>query len=589
MSSKVYITTQIKSTSNITIFAVPKSFHGDIGIIQRNAILSWSLLKPKPEIILLGDENGTKRIADEFNIIHLSSIKCNHLGTPMLDDVFAKTKKIASNKILAYVNSDIILTQDFSTTVQQVATNFSEFLLIGRRWNIDLKTAIDFRDLNLEKKLKKLIWDRGILASETAKDYFVFPKHLFSEMPEFAIGRGYWDNWMVNRALEKSYPVIDGSQTIFALHQNHSYTHVRGSKTEAYFGKEAERNKVIGKVEKSGSIGISNYQTKPFHLSRLPRVSVVIFDLDERIVQKINDILSRESIEVEFLLIATDRAKEKHIIDRLHFPKISKVFREKENELVTKNRAIEIAKGEFIVFLKGDCCLLPGMLNKQVSYFDDRSSTVDVLLSGWQRGEGETVLELEPWKLLPDLEDIHIWKFWQLWQPLRESAIMFRRDRLEMFGGFDPRLHPVAANIEVVLRMVLLRGSKVAWLPEATCHCDREREDWENVVAMASDIESVVNCFFERSLVPEWMRELESRARYHVMVWLGWLMYEAGEKERMAEYLGRSLSYSPYQTQQTAVSWVQRFKKFAESSGEELGERSALDLLLKYFDIAEGR
>ena len=62
-----------------------------------------------------------------------------------------------------------------------------------------------------------------------------------------------------------------------------------------------------------------------------------------------------------------------------------------------------------------------------------------------------------------------------------------------------------------------------------------------------------------------------------VMVWLGWLMYEAGEKERMAEYLGRSLSYSPYQTQQTAVSWVQRFKKFAESSGGEFGERSGAD------------
>lgn len=591
LSKNFYIQTELKPNLGITIFAVPKPFIGTMGIIQRNAIVSWTLLEPRPEIILFGEEKGTEQIAKKLGILHVPEVKSNQYGTPLLDIIFAEVKQLANNKILTYINADIILTKDFPITVQQAAAKFPEFLLTGRRWNLELATAINFQEPNWEINLQKLVWKRGILAPETAKDYFVFPKHLFSEMPEFAIGRGYWDNWMVNRALEKNYPVIDGSKIIFAVHQNHSYSHVRGGKMEAHLGKEAEINQKIGKVHKPGNIGDATYQLKPFEFSYLPQVSTVIISQDgsATIGEVVESILSQDYPNCEIIVIDDGGDEQTGKVLEPYFHRLRYIPQKKTGILAARNRAVGVAKGEFIMFLEADCCLLPGMLAKQVARFEERSSILDVLLSGCQRGEGEGAVKLEPWKLLPDLEDMHIWKFWQLWQPLRESAMMFRRDRLEIFGGFDPRLHPVAANVEVVLRMALLRGSRVGWLPEATCRCGGEREDWENPVAMASDVELVVDCFFERSLVPEWMRDLESRARYHVMVWLGWLMYEAGEKERMAEYLGRSLSYSPYQTQQTAVSWVQRFKKFAKSSGAEFEERSAMELLLKYFDIAEGK
>jgi glycosyltransferase involved in cell wall biosynthesis len=586
-----YIKTELKPSISITIFAVPKPFIGNIGIIQRNAITSWTLLEPRPEIILFGNEKGTEKIAKELGIRHLPKVKCNQYGTPLLDGIFAEVQRLANNKILTYINADIILTQDFLTTVQQVAAEFPQFLLTGRRWNLELQNALNLEDKNWVKNFKKLVWERGVLAPETAKDYFVFPKHLFSEVPEFAIGRGYWDNWMVNLALEKNYPVIDGSQTILAVHQNHSYSHVLGGKTEAHLGKEAEINQKIGKVNKPGNIGEATCQLKPSKFSDLPEVSLVIISQNGRgkTGEVVDSILSQNFADFEIIVIDDGGDEKTRKVLEPYFERLRYIPQKKKGISAAKNRALGIAKGEFIMFLEDDCYLLPGMLGEQVAAFEERSSIVDVLLSGWQRGEGEGAVKLEPWKLLPDLEDIHIWKFWQLWQPLRESAMMFRRDRLEMFGGFDPRLHPAAANVEVVLRMALLRGSKLAWLSEATCRCGEEKDDWENLTAMAADVELLVDCFFEGSLVPEWMRDLESRARYHVMVWLGWLMYEVGEKERMAEYLGRSLSYSPYQTRQTAVSWVQRFKKFAESSGGEFGERSALDLLLKYFDIAEGK
>src|SRR5436309_411668 len=45
----------------LTLFAAPKPFRGHIGIIQRNAITSWTKLQPRPEIILYGTQECTRR------------------------------------------------------------------------------------------------------------------------------------------------------------------------------------------------------------------------------------------------------------------------------------------------------------------------------------------------------------------------------------------------------------------------------------------------------------------------------------------------------------------------------------------------
>lgn len=55
----------------LTIFSYPKPFKGHIDVIQRNAINSWTLLNPKPEIILACDEEGTKedRTLIEYKVL----------------------------------------------------------------------------------------------------------------------------------------------------------------------------------------------------------------------------------------------------------------------------------------------------------------------------------------------------------------------------------------------------------------------------------------------------------------------------------------------------------------------------------------
>jgi hypothetical protein len=55
----------------ITLITCPKPFRGHSKIIQRNAIKSWTLLEPKPEILLMGDDEGTAEAAAEFGARHV--------------------------------------------------------------------------------------------------------------------------------------------------------------------------------------------------------------------------------------------------------------------------------------------------------------------------------------------------------------------------------------------------------------------------------------------------------------------------------------------------------------------------------------
>src|SRR5712691_9090902 len=97
----------------LTIFALPKRFRGHFGVIQRNAISQWARLRPRPEILLFGNEEGTGEIALELGVRHIPEMKCNEYGTPLLSDLFAKAHALASHDILCYVNADIMLLGDF--------------------------------------------------------------------------------------------------------------------------------------------------------------------------------------------------------------------------------------------------------------------------------------------------------------------------------------------------------------------------------------------------------------------------------------------------------------------------------------------
>ena len=212
----------------ITIFAMPKAFDGHIGIIQRNAISSWTRLSPRPEIILFGDEVGTGDFARELGLRHVSAIRRNERGTPFLDDLFAQAQAAASFPIVAYVNSDIILFDEFLRAIEIVAAWRPEFLMAGRRWDIDITAPLDFAATDWERRLRDDVARRGKRRSVSWIDYFVFPRGFYREVPPMLIGRLWWDNWLVWKAGDLGAAVVDASPRILAVHQNHGYSHPQG-------------------------------------------------------------------------------------------------------------------------------------------------------------------------------------------------------------------------------------------------------------------------------------------------------------------------------------------------------------------------
>ena len=207
----------------ITIFTMPKAFRGHFDVIQRNAVRSWMLLEPTPEIILLGDDPGVAEVSREFGLVHIPDIRCDSHGSPLISDIFGKAQSRASNEIMTYINSDIILLSDFMPAVKQVVGSVSDFLITGRRWDADIAGLLDFSDAGWEEKLRRYVATNAFMHWPTGMDYFVFKRGLWGEIPDFAIGRKSYDGWFVGTQIDQAKVVIDATEMVTAIHQDHEY------------------------------------------------------------------------------------------------------------------------------------------------------------------------------------------------------------------------------------------------------------------------------------------------------------------------------------------------------------------------------
>jgi hypothetical protein len=244
----------------LSLFATAKPFRGHIGIIQRNAIQSWTLLHPDVEIILFGNDEGAADAARDFSLRHEPRVECNKQGTKRLDYLFARAQSIARHDLLCYINCDIILTQDFCRALARVHAAHKQFLMVGRRTDIDITAPLLFEMRDSEPQRERPAfsevaqqqpWEtklRALAASTGRKrtadwiDYFAFTRGLYPpDMPPFVL-RVFWDNWLVWKSLHSGKPVVDASRAVLAVHQNHDYSHHPQGKQGVWHGTEAADN-----------------------------------------------------------------------------------------------------------------------------------------------------------------------------------------------------------------------------------------------------------------------------------------------------------------------------------------------------------
>jgi len=230
----------------LTIFTAPKPFtNPHVALIQRNAMRSWQYLGNDVEVLMIGDEPGMAAVSKELKVKQLMDVQRNSFGTPLLSSIFDSGRNHGTGAIFAYVNTDILLSPGFQKSIRLVANQFKRFLIIGQRWDLDIKEELGFSG-GWEKRLEERLIVSGRRHPRGGSDFFVYPRACFEQIPDFALGRAGWDNWMIYHARAKGWPVVDATDTICIVHQTHDYSHLPGGQPHYRLPESADNLRLAG-------------------------------------------------------------------------------------------------------------------------------------------------------------------------------------------------------------------------------------------------------------------------------------------------------------------------------------------------------
>lgn len=206
------------SKFSYTIVATPRAFDGVHDIRQHNAITSWTLLQPRPKILLCGNDDGAEAAARLHACVYIPEVLCDRDGIPLIHDIFRIALERAQTDLTVYVNCDILLPPNFPSVLFTVADRFQDFLMVGSRWDTNVDTRIDFD----ETWHRRLLSQKGRPHPPGGTDYVAFPTDHWKDNlpPPFAVGRCRWDNYLIGNAVDTSIQVVDVTSVLRPIHQN---------------------------------------------------------------------------------------------------------------------------------------------------------------------------------------------------------------------------------------------------------------------------------------------------------------------------------------------------------------------------------
>ncbi len=255
--------------TRLAFFTAPKPFKDPhIRVIQRNAIQSWKALGKDVEVWLVGDEAGVEETAREFNVGYIPEVLRNSSGTPRIDSIFSLVKEKSSAEVLCYVNADILIFPDMLQTIDRVRSQVERYLIIGRRWDTAVTEPLKITD-GWHEDFQAQTLAAARLHRAAGSDYFIFPRTEFTDIPAFAVGRAGWDNWMIYKGRRDGLAVIDATDTIKVIHQNHDFSHLPSGKIHRMQPESAENMELAGGRYTVFTIHDSNYRISGGNLQRI--------------------------------------------------------------------------------------------------------------------------------------------------------------------------------------------------------------------------------------------------------------------------------------------------------------------------------
>lgn len=224
------------------MFTLPKPFEGDTGRIQRNAVRSWKRLDPECEVFLCGNEPDLDDVAAQLGVDRAPDIACNEFGTPLVSSAFERVAELSSHDVLCYANADLIFLPDFLAAVRSVIPELPRFLIVGECWDVRVDEEVSEEGY---PALRQRASAGGTPRGPEWIDYFAFRRGTIGRLPDFAVGRPGWDNWMIWNARSEGIPVVDISATAIVVHQSHGYSHVPRASGSRWEGPEADANRAL--------------------------------------------------------------------------------------------------------------------------------------------------------------------------------------------------------------------------------------------------------------------------------------------------------------------------------------------------------
>jgi hypothetical protein len=122
-------------------------------------------------------------MAAEIGARHVPDIASSASGAPMFDDVIAKGQRHAQADTVCFLNADIVLTPAWNRAVWAVRRWRPQYLMVGRRWNLDARFA---------RPGGRASWSTGHQPRRTAttcSSITSCSRGMLTDVPPFVIGR----------------------------------------------------------------------------------------------------------------------------------------------------------------------------------------------------------------------------------------------------------------------------------------------------------------------------------------------------------------------------------------------------------------
>lgn len=302
-----------------------------------------------------------------------------------------------------------------------------------------------------------------------------------------------------------------------------------------------------------------------------PKVSIIIpaYNSARFLPETLDSVISQNYQAYELIIVddgSTDNTKE---ILRPYTDKIRYVSQANAGSAAARNTGLELARGEFIVFLDADDLLLPGKLKEQAAFLEVRPP-LGMVHSGWHEIDeaGNHIRTIEPWHEAPVLDLLT----WFKAKPIRMGAMMYRRLWLESVGGLDATIRQ-SHDVDLMLRLALA-GCTAEWLYKPTM-CYRfyaESTIRRNARKQQGYVTRVITKFLDHPNLPAEIQQIADRTRYYNLRWLAWHLYESGYPEALVSPLEQGFYYAPRSQNRTAVEIAERFAKFLADNDLPISE-----------------